>query len=117
VTELTREQKLKSLRSRLRQMRLGADGLKNEFWWRSHGCILANRAEHGQVVALTDTHTIQNGWHGSWKNDGDPAQEGATTRHVLRTCPKNIADILDRLEDLYPELADYSDLTDMKKSV
>lgn len=112
---LTREQKEKSLRSRLRFLKEGAAGINNEFWWRSHGVILANRneARYGEIVVTTDAAMIDRLHHGF--GHGDPAGQNATTRHVLGTCPSKIADIIARLEDLYPELADYSDLTVMKK--
>lgn len=111
----TREQKLRSLRSRLQQLELGAKELNNEFWWRSHSAILANRGGKATLIALTDAHTLKRGHCGY--GDGDPALEGATTRHVLRTGPSKTATLLAFLYDLYPELADHSDLTPPKNSV
>jgi hypothetical protein len=113
--EPSREQKEKSLRSRLRFLKEASDGLNKEIWWRSHGVILANRGEgrHGDIVVTTDASMIDRLHHGF--GHGDPAGENATTRHVLGTSPYKIADILDRLFDLYPELARTDDLTVMKK--
>jgi hypothetical protein len=109
----TREQKLKSLRSRLQQLEVSAKELNNEFWWRSHSAILANRGGKATLIALTDTYTLKRGHCGY--GDGDPALESATTRHVLGTGPSKIATMLAYLYDLYPELSDFSDLTPIKK--
>jgi hypothetical protein len=115
VLEPTREQKLKSLRSRLRFFKERAAALNNEYWSRSHEFILTHdrNEKHETVVAVAEPNLLK----AIGFTNYDVAKAAATTRQITGACPQAIADILFRLEELYPELADYSDLTVMKKSV
>lgn len=102
-----RAQKLKSLRRRLQNLRESAGALENELWWRSHSAVITHRKGRpgygygGTAVALCDADLVKKG-HGGYSVD--VAGESATARHITSACPERIADIIKRLDDLYPEL-------------
>lgn len=94
--------KLKNIKRRLRDLKIRAGRLDNEYWWRSHSAILATRGQNRAVmVALTDTWCLNKG-HGGYGTD--PAKENDTTRHILGTSPSFISKLVNDIYELYPEL-------------